>query len=49
MKGMGLKFTPLSPTTHPTPLLPTHPIVHTTSNITVAVKKVAQNSAVLAS
>ena len=40
--------TPLSPT-HPTPLLPMHPLQHAIPDITVAVKKVAQNPAVLAS
>ena len=35
--------------THPTPLPPTHPLIHAICDITVVVKKVAQNPAVLAS
>ena len=35
---------------HPIPFcLPTHPLIHATHDITVAMKKVAQNPAVLAS
>ena len=41
----------LPPASHPPPppLPPTHPLIHTIPDITVAVKKVAQNPAVLAS
>ena len=35
--------------THPTPLPPAHPLIHAIRDITVVVKKVAQNPAVLAS
>ena len=39
---------PPTPTT-PTPLLPAHPLIHAIPDITVTVKKVAQNPAVSAS
>ena len=43
--------TPSHPPTprHPYPLPPTHPLIHAIPDITVAVKEVAQNPAVLAS
>ena len=37
------------PTDPPTPLPPTHPLIHAIPDITATVKKVAQNPAVLAS
>ena len=42
---------PASPasSTHPTPFPPAHPLIHAICDITVVVKKVAQNPAVLAS
>ena len=42
-------LTHLQLSTHPTPLPPSYPLVHTTRDITVVMKKVVENPAVLAS
>ena len=48
MEGVTRVWLPTHPH-HPHPLPPTHPLIHAIPDITVAVKKVAQNPAVLAS
>ena len=48
MEGVTSLWLPIL-TTYPTLLSPDHPLIHATFDITVAVKKVAQNPAVLAS
>ena len=49
LEGLTCLRLPTRPSTHPTSLPLTHPLIHAIHDITVVVKKVAQNSAVLAS
>ena len=49
MVGLTHLRLPTHPRLSPTPLPPTHPLIHAICDITVTVKKVAQKPAVLAS
>ena len=49
MAGVTRLRLPTHPRHLPTPLLPAHPLIHAIPDITVTVKKVTENPAVLAS